>query len=251
MICNVFLEAFYVDVCQSQRGGLWSVDSRLFTLLLKWQQLLNWSNMASAGEGKTLPHTDRKHKHTLILLTHGHPWCTETYTNTHIVSSTHLCSSKHKERHIPMYNERVTHDHKHVHTIACMCEFIDQSPNHTSRNSCTNLCIDKSKHKHSHICTVWKYRSGREADEQDTLPSALLVSVSRVSVIQEMDLSSDSTPGFLCHCSDVSQSVKAWPKSCNPKWLCAFPPTFPTNWLKDGKCFWDNCLFFPCHARPK
>lgn len=146
-------------LCQSDRGGLRSVDSHLSTLLLKWQRLLNWSNMASAGERKTLPHTDRKHKHTLILLTRCRPRSTETHTNTHIVSSMHLCSSEHKERHIP--NERGVHNHKHVHTIARMCAFIHP---HAYK------CIDKPETSrphtkaNTHACTVWKYRSGRQVD---------------------------------------------------------------------------------------
>lgn len=52
-----------------------------------------------------------------------------------------------------------------------------------------------------------------------------------------------STPGFLSHFSDVSQSVKEWPKSFNPKWLHSHPPSHKLD-RKIGNVAWIVVLFF-------
>lgn len=91
MFFDYFLEGVHVCLCLSVREGraAESAESHLSMLLLTWQRLLNWSNVASPGESETLPHTDRKHKHTLILLTHSRPWRTEN-TQKHTQTPTHF-----------------------------------------------------------------------------------------------------------------------------------------------------------------
>ncbi len=73
----------WVCVCQSGGGGQQSVKSHLSVLLLRWQRLLKWSNVASAGESETLPHTDRKHKHTDFACTPSSPVHRKTHKHPH------------------------------------------------------------------------------------------------------------------------------------------------------------------------
>ncbi len=159
---------------------------------------------------------------------------TQAETHSHV---------KWKERTQP---QTCTHNYMHVciHTHPrIQIEMSAYAAAYKTRQRCLFL-IKRHTCIHTHT-RVLKYRSGMAGWLARHPPLILSVSVSQVSVIQEMDSSWDSTPGFLSPRSDVSQSVKAWPKSFNPKWLRAFSPPFPTNWLKDGKCLWDNCLFFP------
>lgn len=154
VIYEILFESVYVCVCQSERGELQSVESLLSMLLLKWQRLLKWSNVASAGERETLPHTDRKHKHTLILLTHSRPWCTHSlkYVFIHLQTQGDV---KWKERTQP---QTCTHNYMH----AC----VHSHPRIQKEMPAYTAAYKRRQRRFifTHTQGVWKYTSGWQAD---------------------------------------------------------------------------------------
>lgn len=144
-----------VRECMSEKRGLHSVESHLSMRVLKWQGLLNWSNVASAGERETLPDTDRKHKHTLILLTRSCPWCRETPTQSGV------CIYAFQHTRTDSQPKTYTQLHACVHSY---------TPTYINRNVCIPCNVKQrclfliERHTKTDACRVEKYGSGQQVD---------------------------------------------------------------------------------------
>lgn len=138
-------------------------------------------------------------------------------------------AEKHTET--PTMSQVCIYAHRNISRDTFPCK-IKRTCTHNEVSMCMHTQLHQSHNKTS-LLFIGRITVGKNIGQNSRLsrytPRLILsVSVSQVSVIQEMDSSPESTPGFLSHCSDISQSVKAWPKSFLTQSGCApFPPSSP------------------------